>query len=205
MPPTRPRPPRHGRRVRLHRRRHPHVWTLRVEGAGGRYRLPVFVRPARRRRGGRRSRRRGAAEGHRRPAWHARRLGHRDRRRRCLHQCVYVRLAAAGYKLIVYGSQAAVMGNQARRPVLGADWTDVPHLHSGDQMTQYVSYAAYDESLAAPTLPFWTPAPHETEGNSMEISKTPPGTGRALSLCSQGNDGNIGRPRPPTARPGTCR
>ena len=27
----------------------------------------------------------------------------------------------------------------------GADWTDTPHLHSGDQMTQYVSYPAYDE------------------------------------------------------------
>ena len=73
---------------------------------------------------------------------------------------VYVRLAAAGYKLIVYGSQAAVMGNQAPDGLYwGADWTDVPHLHSGDQMTQYVNYAAYDEDLAEASLPFWDTRP----------------------------------------------
>jgi hypothetical protein len=107
---------------------------------------------------------------------------------------VYVRLAAAGYKLIVYGSQAAVMGNQAPDGLYwGADWTDVPHLHSGDQMTQYVSYAAYDESLAAPTLPFWDtrPAPKPKE-TGMEISKTPPGNWEGtVVVLGKGTDGNI--------------
>ena len=73
---------------------------------------------------------------------------------------VYVRLAAAGYKLIVYGSQSAVMGNQNPDGLYwGADWTDTPHLHSGDQMTQYVSYPAYDEDLAQASLPFWDTRP----------------------------------------------
>ena len=73
---------------------------------------------------------------------------------------VYVHLAAAGYKLIVYGSQSAVMGNQNPDGLYwGADWTDTPHLHSGDQMTQYVSYPAYDENLAQASLPFWDTRP----------------------------------------------
>lgn len=73
---------------------------------------------------------------------------------------VYIHLTAAGYKLIVYGSQSAVMGNQNPDGLYwGADWTDTPHLHSGDQMTQYVSYPAYDENLAQASLPFWDTRP----------------------------------------------
>lgn len=73
---------------------------------------------------------------------------------------VYVRLAAAGYKLIVYGSQSAVMGNQAPDGLYwGADWTDTPHLHSGDAITQYVNYTAYDEDEAEASLPFWDTRP----------------------------------------------
>ena len=69
-------------------------------------------------------------------------------------------LASAGYKLIVYGSQSAVLGNDVPDGLYwGADWTSVPHLHSGDAMTQYVSFAAYDESLALPSLPFWDTRP----------------------------------------------
>src|SRR6185437_12337230 len=76
---------------------------------------------------------------------------------------VYGALSAAGYTLIVYGSQADVFGN--RNPdgmYWGAHWTDVPHLAPGDEVTQYVSFAGYDESLASSVLPFWgaPPDPH---------------------------------------------
>ncbi len=105
---------------------------------------------------------------------------------------VYVRLIAAGYRLIVYGTQSDVMGNQAPDGLYwGADWTDTPHLHSGDQMTQYVSFAAYDESLAQASLPFWDtrPAPKET---GMEITKTPPGDWEGTVIVTgKGTDGNI--------------
>lgn len=73
---------------------------------------------------------------------------------------VYGALAAAGYVLIVYGSQNDVFGN--RNPdglYWGAQWTDVPHLAPGDQVTQFVSFAAYDESLAVSRLPFWDTRP----------------------------------------------
>ena len=39
--------------------------------------------------------------------------------------------------------------------VWGADWTGVPHLHSGDGATQYVSFSGYDLSLMTSALPFW--------------------------------------------------
>ena len=69
----------------------------------------------------------------------------------------------AGYPVIDYGTQSSVFGNANPDGYYwGADWTDVPHLHSGDAMTQYVSFAAYDESEAVSTLPFWdtrAPAP----------------------------------------------
>jgi peptidoglycan hydrolase-like protein with peptidoglycan-binding domain len=65
-------------------------------------------------------------------------------------------LKLAGYVLIDYGSQAFVMGNKNPDGYYwGADWTDRPHLHSGDVMTQYVSFQADDVSLASSALPFW--------------------------------------------------
>lgn len=73
---------------------------------------------------------------------------------------VYGALAAAGYVLVVYGTQSIVFGN--RNPdglYWGAQWTNVPHLAPGDQVTQYVSFAAYDESLAVSSLPFWDTRP----------------------------------------------
>lgn len=69
---------------------------------------------------------------------------------------VYRALTAAGYTLIVYGSQSTVFGN--RNPdglYWGADWTNVEHLHTGDQITQWVDFGPFDESVAEPTLPFW--------------------------------------------------
>jgi len=60
------------------------------------------------------------------------------------------------HPVIDYGSQSDVMSNKNPDGYYwGADWTSVPHLHAGDQMTQYVSYSGYDESLAESTLPFW--------------------------------------------------
>jgi peptidoglycan hydrolase-like protein with peptidoglycan-binding domain len=73
---------------------------------------------------------------------------------------VYGLLSLAGYKLIVYGSQRDVAGNANPDGLYwGAQWTSVPHLAPGDEMTQYVSFAAYDESLAVSTLPFWDTRP----------------------------------------------
>ena len=69
-------------------------------------------------------------------------------------------LASAGYKLIVYGSQSAVLGNDVPDGLYwGADWTDRGAPASGDAMTQWVTFAAYDESLALPSLPFWDTRP----------------------------------------------
>jgi hypothetical protein len=69
---------------------------------------------------------------------------------------VYRNITPAGYKLIVYGTQSIV--TQEENPdglYWGADWTGSPFLHTGDAMTQYVSFSSYDESLAEVTLPFW--------------------------------------------------
>lgn len=72
---------------------------------------------------------------------------------------VYTVLKGNGYTLIVYGSQSTVLENQNPDGLYwGAQWTDVPHLIPGEGMTQYVSFASYDESLALSTLPFWDTA-----------------------------------------------
>lgn len=78
---------------------------------------------------------------------------------------VYIRgvstgLKSAGYELIIYGSESTVRGNDVPDGLyFGADWTSVPHLHSGDAMTQYVSFSGFDEELARPGLPFWDTRP----------------------------------------------
>ena len=69
---------------------------------------------------------------------------------------VHGQLKAAGYTLIVYGSQGDVMGNQNPGGLYwGADWTGAEHLARGDAMTQYVSFTGYDESAGLASLPFW--------------------------------------------------
>jgi hypothetical protein len=76
---------------------------------------------------------------------------------------VSVGMAAAGYPIIVYGSESDVLGNDNPDGLYwGADWTDVAHLAGPDEMTQYVSFSADDESEADSSLPFWAtrgPAP----------------------------------------------
>jgi len=69
-------------------------------------------------------------------------------------------MSSGGYKVIVYGSESTVRGNQVPDGLyFGAEWTGRPHLHPGDAMTQYVSFAAFDEELARPALPFWDTRP----------------------------------------------
>lgn len=69
-------------------------------------------------------------------------------------------LTAGGYKLIIYGSESMVRGNDVPDGLyFGADWTNVPHLHPGDAMTQYVSFSGFDEELARSSLPFWDTRP----------------------------------------------
>jgi hypothetical protein len=69
---------------------------------------------------------------------------------------VYRGMRTAGYEIIVYGSQSTVFGNQNPDGLYwGADWTNVPHLHSGDAITQYVDFGPTDQSEALSTLPFW--------------------------------------------------
>jgi hypothetical protein len=68
-------------------------------------------------------------------------------------------LGNANYKLIVYGSQSVVLGNNNPDDLYwGADWTGVPHIAPGDAMTQWVTGETYDQSLALSTLPFWDTA-----------------------------------------------
>jgi hypothetical protein len=81
-----------------------------------------------------------------------------------------------GHPVIDYGSQSDVMSNENPDGYYwGADWTNVPHLHSGDQMTQYVSFQNEDVSEAELTLPFWNtrpapkPAPTPMKGNVVLI------------------------------------
>ena len=69
---------------------------------------------------------------------------------------VYTGMAAHGYRVIIYGSQSDVMGNDVPDDLYwGADWTGAAHLHKGDVMTQWVSFAGFDLDLAEPSLPFW--------------------------------------------------
>jgi hypothetical protein len=75
-------------------------------------------------------------------------------------RAVYADLKAAGFTLIVYGTQSDVTGNQAPDGLYwGADWTGTAHLHNGDAITQWVSFAGYDEDLALSSLPFWDTRP----------------------------------------------
>jgi hypothetical protein len=66
----------------------------------------------------------------------------------------------AGYRVIDYGTQSTVFGNaNPDGYYFGADWTGVPHIAARDQITQWVSFAGYDEDLAQSSLPFWDTQP----------------------------------------------
>jgi|HubBroStandDraft_4_1064222.scaffolds.fasta_scaffold56907_4 peptidoglycan hydrolase-like protein with peptidoglycan-binding domain len=85
-------------------------------------------------------------------------------------------LNGAGYPVIDYGSQSTVMGN--RNPdgyYWGADWTDVSHLASGDDITQYANFSNQDLDVASSALPFWDarpPAP-PAQWTEFDMSRLP--------------------------------
>lgn len=65
-----------------------------------------------------------------------------------------------GWPVIDYGTQGDVFSNNNPDGYYwGADWTSVPHIHSGDGMTQYLSLNNEDISLAQSTLPLWDTRP----------------------------------------------
>lgn len=87
-------------------------------------------------------------------------------------------LGAAGYTLIVYGSESTVRGNENPNGLyFGADWTGHAHIAAGDAMTQYVSGPDFDCSLAQGGLPFWdtkpAPPPHPTDWTEKILQELP--------------------------------
>lgn len=87
----------------------------------------------------------------------------------------------AGHPVIDYGSVSAVFGNDNPDGYYwGADWTDQRHLYPGTQMTQFANFGPFDESVALPSLPFWTtghinPPPSQGEDNMISgfLTTTP--------------------------------
>lgn len=75
-------------------------------------------------------------------------------------KAVYNLMTADGYKLIIYGSQSSVFGNDNPDGLYwGADWTSVSGLKPGDSITQFVSFNSYDVDTATATLPYWDTSP----------------------------------------------
>jgi peptidoglycan hydrolase-like protein with peptidoglycan-binding domain len=68
----------------------------------------------------------------------------------------YYDIKNAGYVLMDYGSTSSLFGNNIPDGYYwGAHWTDLAGVESGQQMTQWKSLGAYDESTARSALPFW--------------------------------------------------
>jgi peptidoglycan hydrolase-like protein with peptidoglycan-binding domain len=71
-------------------------------------------------------------------------------------QQVYSLLHQANYVLMAYGSVSSVFGNKDPDGYYwGAQWTGVQHFANGADMTQWVSFSAYDMDVALSDLPFW--------------------------------------------------
>jgi hypothetical protein len=67
---------------------------------------------------------------------------------------------AGGYRVVDYATEATVHGNvNPDGYYWGADITNVPHIHAGDQATQFRFLNAYDESRFTATLPLWDARP----------------------------------------------
>jgi hypothetical protein len=103
-------------------------------------------------------------------------------------KAVYKLISTDGYKLIVYGSQDEVFGNQNPDGLYwGADWTSVKGLVPGDAITQWVSFNSYDEDTATATLPYWDlnpPKPKPTDptyGAPLDLKVIPGKTSMKLS------------------------
>ncbi len=84
---------------------------------------------------------------------------------------VYSLLHNAGFTLIVYGSESSVFGDDNPDGYYwGAQWTGVTHFGSHTVMTQWVSFAAYDESVALSDLPFWDTHPGTSTPAAPQVS-----------------------------------
>jgi hypothetical protein len=97
-------------------------------------------------------------------------------------QAVYADLHAAGYVLIDYGSQSMIFGNQNPDGYYwGADWTNTPHITTGDVMTQYQSLGGWDDSWGNPgpaggtPLPWWDTRPPAPVVPPVPVLPAPPG------------------------------
>lgn len=155
----------------------PHIWTMaEIAAQTARYRLPVFTRsnPPGPGPGAdvaaavRQLHAIGAPEGIV-VAWDSETSADR-----AYITAVYGGLRTAGYVLLDYGSQSTVFLNgNPDGYYWGADWTGTPHLAWRDQVTQYVSFPAYDLSLARPGLPFWDTRPHQRDWQEELMSKLP--------------------------------
>ena len=121
----------------------PHVWSLAdIASQKARYRLPIFVRSNPPGPGAAADAASAVAALHSigAPRGTLGRLGHGDCSDAAYIRAVYGDLNAAGYKLIVYGTQSTVMGNDNPDGLYwGADWTDVPHFAWHNVITQWVS------------------------------------------------------------------
>lgn len=94
----------------------------------------------------------------------------------------YAALHAAGYPIIVYGSQSVVLGNDNPDGwYWGADWSGHEHFARGDVMTQYADFQAYDLSDAQSNLPFWDTLPKP-------VTTPPPG----FSITGHNGFANLG-------------
>jgi hypothetical protein len=179
-----------------------HIWTAEeIEAQPARYRLPVFVRSNP-----------GSANASNDVVAAASALHSISAPAGCLVawdtetaddplyiNAVYRALKAAGYTLIVYGSQSVVTSEGNPDGLYwGADWTGSPHLHSGDVMTQYVSFNAYDESVAIDGLPFWDTKPGTEpawqEAMMQSLPTLTSGAGGTLVRSIQGLCGSRGFP-----------
>lgn len=81
---------------------------------------------------------------------------------------------AGGYLVIDYGSRSSVFGNHNPDGYYwAADWTGHKHLANGSQMTQYVNFSGYDESIAESTLPFWDVQAQVTDWSEVYIMSMP--------------------------------
>lgn len=88
---------------------------------------------------------------------------------------VYNLITHNGYKLIDYGSQDDLFGNEL--PVggyyWGADWTGESVLIATDDGTQYANDGEYDLSIFRPGLPFWDTKPNTIDWQEAIMQQLP--------------------------------
>lgn len=174
-----------------------HVWTLaEIEATTARYRLPIFVR----------SQPGGVSEAMQDAKACVTALKLIGAPKGCLvswdtetaadpeyMRTVFAYFVAAGYKLMDYGSQSAVFGNELAPGAYywGADWTGNKAILQGDAGTQYIEDVTVDLDVFKAGLPFWDTHAHGT-------TPTPPVTWQEhmmqqLPTVKQGATGTVVR------------